>query len=144
MLTNNLTNICSKISKNRMILWMAYTCYVKVLQEVEKLGRKWTYFASFNKIINVERLQKIIPISLKAFSPRLMNFRNYRRNYKLKWKWRKFFFELWKKVSKKTKRFSKITRVDEPEASVQSEETKRGNIFTRKLTCYIWKYWYRT
>ena len=39
LLTNDLTNICSEISKIRLILWMAYTCNVKGLEEVEKLGR---------------------------------------------------------------------------------------------------------
>ena len=38
LLTNNLTNICSKISKIRLILWMVYTCNVKGLEEVEELG----------------------------------------------------------------------------------------------------------
>ena len=39
LLKNDLTNICSEISKIRLILWMAYTCNVKGLEEVEKLGR---------------------------------------------------------------------------------------------------------
>ena len=39
LLTNDLTNICSEISKIRLILWMAYTCNVKGLEEVEKLSR---------------------------------------------------------------------------------------------------------
>ena len=39
LLVNDLTNICSEISKIRFILWMVYTCNVKGLEEVEKLGR---------------------------------------------------------------------------------------------------------
>ena len=39
LLKNDLTNICSKISKIRLILSMVYTCNVKGLEEVEKLGR---------------------------------------------------------------------------------------------------------
>ena len=39
LLTNVLTSICSEISKVRMILWIVYTCSVKGLDEVEKLGR---------------------------------------------------------------------------------------------------------
>ena len=39
LLTNNLTNIWSEISKIRQILWMVYTCNVKGLEDVEKLGR---------------------------------------------------------------------------------------------------------
>ena len=39
LLTNNLTNICSEMSKIWLILWMAYTCNGKGLEEVEKLGR---------------------------------------------------------------------------------------------------------
>ena len=38
LLTNDLTNICSEISKIRLILGMVYTCNVKGLEEVEKLG----------------------------------------------------------------------------------------------------------
>ena len=38
LLTNDLANICSEISKIRLILWMVYTCSVKELEEVEKLG----------------------------------------------------------------------------------------------------------
>ena len=39
LLTNDLANICSEISKIWLIIWMAYTCNVKGLEEVEKLGR---------------------------------------------------------------------------------------------------------
>ena len=39
LLTNDLTNICSKISKIRLILWMVYKCNVKGLEEVERLVR---------------------------------------------------------------------------------------------------------
>ena len=43
LLTNNLTNICSEISKTWLVLWMVYTCRVKTNvkgpKEVEKLGR---------------------------------------------------------------------------------------------------------
>ena len=39
LLKNDFINICSEISKIRLILWMIYTCSVKGLEEVEKLGR---------------------------------------------------------------------------------------------------------
>ena len=39
LLTNDLTNICSEISKTRLILSIVYTCNVKGLEEAEKLGR---------------------------------------------------------------------------------------------------------
>ena len=39
LLTNDLANIYSEISKVRLILWMVYTCNVKGLEEVETLGR---------------------------------------------------------------------------------------------------------
>ena len=43
LLTTDLTNICSKISKARLIWWMVYTYNVKAtvkgLKEVKKLGR---------------------------------------------------------------------------------------------------------
>ena len=39
LLIKNLTNIYRKISKYRLILWMVYTCIVKLLEEAEKLGR---------------------------------------------------------------------------------------------------------
>ena len=39
LLTNDLTNICSEISKIRLILWMDSTCKVNRLEEVEKLSR---------------------------------------------------------------------------------------------------------
>ena len=39
LLGNVLVNICSEISKIWLILWMVYTCNVKGLEEVEKLGR---------------------------------------------------------------------------------------------------------
>ena len=39
LLANVLANICSEISKIWLILWMVYTCNVKGLEEVEKLGR---------------------------------------------------------------------------------------------------------
>ena len=55
-LTNNTINFCSEISKIRMILRVVYTCNVKGLQEVEKMGRNWMYFGSLTKIIRVERL----------------------------------------------------------------------------------------
>ena len=38
LLTNDLTNICSEISKIRLILWMDSTCKVNRLEEVEKLS----------------------------------------------------------------------------------------------------------
>ena len=38
LLKNDLTNIWSKISQIRMILWMAYSFSVKGLEEVETLG----------------------------------------------------------------------------------------------------------
>ena len=34
-----LANICSEINKIQLILWMVYTCNVKGLEEVKKLGR---------------------------------------------------------------------------------------------------------
>ena len=39
LLTNDLTNICSEISKIRLILSTVYTCNVKGLEEVKKLDR---------------------------------------------------------------------------------------------------------
>ena len=39
MLENVLANICSEISKTWLILWKVYTCNLKGLEEVEKLGR---------------------------------------------------------------------------------------------------------
>ena len=39
MLRNILSNIWSEISKNQLIFLMVYTCSVKRLEEVEKLGR---------------------------------------------------------------------------------------------------------
>ena len=39
LLTNNLTNICSEISKIRLILWLVYTSSVRGLEKVGKLGR---------------------------------------------------------------------------------------------------------
>ena len=39
LLTNDITNICSEISKIQVILCMAYTCIVKGLEELEKVGR---------------------------------------------------------------------------------------------------------
>ena len=39
LLTNVLANICSKISKIWLILWMVHACNVKGLEEVKKLGR---------------------------------------------------------------------------------------------------------
>ena len=39
LLTNDLTNICSEISKIRLILWMDSACKVNRLEEVEKLSR---------------------------------------------------------------------------------------------------------
>ena len=39
LLTNVLANICSEISQIRLILLMVYTCNVKGLEEVQKLGR---------------------------------------------------------------------------------------------------------
>ena len=38
LLTNNITNICGGISKIQVILWVAYTCNVKGIEEVEKMG----------------------------------------------------------------------------------------------------------
>ena len=38
LLTNDLTNIFREISKTRLVLWMVYTCNVKALEEVAKLG----------------------------------------------------------------------------------------------------------
>ena len=49
-----------------------------------------------------------------------------------------FLFELQKKENKKTKKFSKITTVDEPEPSVQSKRTETGRFKQRKCI------WYRT
>ena len=40
LLANNLTNIYSKISIIRFVLWMASTCKVKGLEEVGKMGKK--------------------------------------------------------------------------------------------------------
>ena len=40
LLTNNLTKIWSKVSKIWLILGMVYTCNVKGMKEVLKLGRK--------------------------------------------------------------------------------------------------------
>ena len=39
-LANNITNICSEISKIREIVGVTYTCDVKGLKELEKMGRK--------------------------------------------------------------------------------------------------------
>ena len=39
LLGNVLANICSEVTKIWLILWMVYTCNVKGLEEVEKLGR---------------------------------------------------------------------------------------------------------
>ena len=39
LLANDLTNICSEISKIRLILWMYFTWNKKGLEEVEKLSR---------------------------------------------------------------------------------------------------------
>ena len=36
---NDLTNICREIRKIRLILWMAHTCNMKGMEEVETLGR---------------------------------------------------------------------------------------------------------
>ena len=36
---NDFTNICREIRKIRLILWMAHTCNMKGLEEVETLGR---------------------------------------------------------------------------------------------------------
>ena len=68
LLTNDLTDIGSEKSKIRLILWMAGTCNVKVLEEVEKNGRKWMYFASLTKIVRYEQFWKTTPVSLKPFS----------------------------------------------------------------------------
>ena len=55
LLGDDLTNSCSKISKIWLILGIYYTCNVKGLEEVEKMGKKWTCFASLTKIIRDER-----------------------------------------------------------------------------------------
>ena len=39
LLTDDLTKICSEISKIRLVLYMVYTCNINGLEEVEKLGR---------------------------------------------------------------------------------------------------------
>ena len=36
--TNNITNICGGISKIQVILRVTYTCNVKGIEEVEKMG----------------------------------------------------------------------------------------------------------
>ena len=49
LLANDLINICSEISKIRLVLWMAYTCNVKGLKEVEKMCSEWMYFPLLTK-----------------------------------------------------------------------------------------------
>ena len=51
LVENNLVNICSEITKIWMNLWMIYTCNMKGLEEVEKMGRSWMYFGSLTNII---------------------------------------------------------------------------------------------
>ena len=67
LLTNDLTDICREISTIQLVLWMDYTFIVKGLEEVEKMGKKWIYFASLTKIIRDEGLKQTIPVSLKPF-----------------------------------------------------------------------------
>ena len=56
LLTNDLAKICGEMSKIWLMLWIAYTCNVKGLKEVEKMGWKEMYFALLIKIIRVEWL----------------------------------------------------------------------------------------
>ena len=45
---------------------MAYTCNVRGLEEVEKMGRKFMYFKSLIKIIRVMQLSQNFPESLRS------------------------------------------------------------------------------
>ena len=60
LLINNVTNICSEITKIWMNLWMVHTGNMKRLQEVEKMGRKWMHFASLTKTIRDLRFKQTI------------------------------------------------------------------------------------
>ena len=51
LLTNNITNIFSEISKIRVILWLAHTCNVKGPEQVEKMDGIWMNFATIMKTL---------------------------------------------------------------------------------------------
>ena len=49
---NYLTNICTKISKTGMNLWMVYRCNIKSSgKHLRKMGKTWMYFASLTEIM---------------------------------------------------------------------------------------------
>ena len=73
-LKNNLINICSKMTKIRMNLWMIYTCNMKGLEKVEKMVRTWMYLHRIIFLIEVVlvweqitdyRLEELLEISDK-------------------------------------------------------------------------------
>ena len=51
LLKNNLTNICSKISKIGMNLHEWFNLQYEKLWKVRKIGRRWMYFASLTEIM---------------------------------------------------------------------------------------------
>ena len=100
LLANNLTNICFKVSE---------------ILKVEKMGRQCMYFALLTKVIRDEPLSKTIPLIGRNINssatiqelPQEPPISGKRK--------RKLLLEIEKKERKKTKKFSKTTRVDDPD-----------------------------
>ena len=131
---------------------MTYTCNVKVLIEVEEIGRKCMNFASMTYIIRDERLQQSTLVHFKAIqltinSPVMgYNTENGATLLELSEKSqfqrkrrRKLLLNIERKESKKLKIFQKLleqmNQNPQYNRSRQSESSaNREEIYTRKLT----------